>query len=127
MELTSENVETVLRDCLFEKDPSDLTKAIIAEGIVNKFGFDPERVQRHEEDILSMLRQLPKEFLKSGGGGMSFLNACNRTDGVQWTGLHRRMDELFCLGMAIKKVQYCLPRNMWSVFPGGMPYLTVDA
>lgn len=125
MELTSENVVETVKACLFETEPEDASKAVIVEGVVGKFGFDPERLKAKETDIVSMLQQLPKEFQQGSGGGYSFLGACNRADGVQWTGLHARMDELFCLGLAVGKVKACLPRAMWSVLPGGVPYYVV--
>jgi hypothetical protein len=73
-----------------------------------------------------MLLQLPDSFQKDSGGGYSFLEACNNKDGNQWTGLHLRMEQLFSLGIATEQVSYCLPRENWSILPGGMPYLVVD-
>lgn len=127
MELTAENVVETMKACLFadEDGEPDLTKAVMVEGIMAKFGFDPERLKTKKADIESMLEQLPTSFQKNGGGGHSFLAACDRADGVQWTGLHQTMDELFVLGMAIGKVQLCLPRDMWKALPGGMPYYVV--
>lgn len=127
MELTAENVTNTVMACLYETPPEDTSKAVMVEGIVRRFGFDPERLKAREADIASMLSQLPKEFMADGGGGCSFLAACNRADGEQWTGLHQTMDELFCLGMAIGKVRLCLPRDLWSALPGGMPYYAVTA
>lgn len=125
MELTSKNVQSVLLDSLFQQHPEDESKAVKVEGVVGRFGFDPERLKKHEEDVVSMLKQLPKEFHKEVGGGYSFLGACNRADGQQW-GEHRSMDELFCLGIALGKVAFAMPREMWAMLPGGMPYLIVD-
>jgi hypothetical protein len=128
MELTSENVERTVLGCLFDEKPTgiELSKAVVVEGIVRKYGFDPEKLKNHEEDIFSMLKQLPKSFMKSCGGGMTFLDACYREDGIQWTGFHQSMEALFCLGIAIKKVQFSMPKDMWSILPGGVPYLMVD-
>jgi hypothetical protein len=125
MELTAENVVETLKSCLFEDAEPDISKAVIVEGIMNKFGFDPERLKAKTADIVSMLEQLPTSFQKNGGGGHSFLAACDRADGVQWTGLHKTMDELFVLGMAVGKVRLCLPRDMWKALSGGMPYYVV--
>jgi hypothetical protein len=125
MELTAENVVETVKSCLYETTPEDISKAVIVEGIMAKFGFDPERLAKKKADIESMLGQLPASFQKSGGGGCSFLAACERADGVQWTGLHKTMDELFVLGLAVGKVQLCLPRAMWNALPGGMPYYVV--
>lgn len=54
--------------------------------------------------------------------GSSFLNACVDRDGVQW-GEHVNVDELVMLGQGIGKLKFCLPRERWDVFPGGMPYI----
>ena len=124
MELTTENVETVFMDCLF-KDGENSVDAVIVEGIANKLGFHPERVKAHSTAIHSMLQQLPEQFQEKGGGGWSFLNACQDKNGNQWTDLHQRMEQLFCLGLAIGKVKRQLPREMWSALPGGMPYYVV--
>ena len=125
MELTAENVDRVFTECLFKED-EDHSTYVEAEGIVNKMGFHPERVKTHAEEISSMLDQLPDQFHEKTGGGWSFLNACNRKDGVQW-GEHRNMEQLITLGIAIKKVRYCMPREMWVAFPGGMPYFVILA
>jgi hypothetical protein len=124
MELTAENVVETLKSCLFEGEP-DLAKAVLVEGVVAKFGFDPERLKAREAEIISMLEQLPPQFRAEVGGGYSFLGACQRADGVQW-GEHRTVDELFCLGLAIGRVKLCLPRDMWPALPGGMPYYVVE-
>lgn len=128
MELTAENVVATITSCMFKDDVprEEIEKrAVIVEGIMCKFGFDPERLKAKEADITSMLEQLPKQFRKEVGGGYSFLAACDREDGIQWTGLHKTMDELFAMGMAIGKVSLCLPRNMWHALPGGMPYYCI--
>jgi hypothetical protein len=124
MKLTSENVETVFRDCLFQEN-EEVANALIIDGIMSKFGFKPEKVALHKNDIHSMLKELPVEFQEKSGGGMSFLNACNDKDGNQWTGLHVVMDQLFCLGMATEKCKCLMPREMWNILPGGMPYYVV--
>jgi hypothetical protein len=72
-----------------------------------------------------LLNELPSSFKKDIGGGWSFLQACETKDGVQW-GEHRNMEQLFVLGMALGKVRYCLPRDLWQVLPGGMPYLVIE-
>ena len=45
---------------------------------------------------------------------------------VQWTGFHQTMDELVCLGLAIEKLSYLMPREYWKILPGGMPYLVIE-
>jgi hypothetical protein len=131
MKLTMQNVQAVIMAVLYTD--AELAAAggaapagyIAAEGITTKFGFHPERLEAHRADVRSMLMQLPEAFMKSKGGGMTFLNACNTREGHQW-GEHRDMETLFALGMGLGYVSYPMPREMWSVLPGGMPYITVD-
>lgn len=128
MKLTSENVEKVFLDCLFEDEssPEEREKSqIVVEGILNKYGFDLQKIGEHEDDISSMLKQLPKEFQEKTGGGWSFLNACNREDGEQWTGLHLNQEKLLTLGIAAGWAKIQLPRELWVAFPGGVPYFVV--
>lgn len=124
MKLTAENVHHTFMDCLFDDD-EEKKDPVIVEGITLSVGFNPDRLKKNEENIYSMLKELPASFQKDSGGGMSFLQACEDKDGNQWTGLHQTMQELFLLGLASGKVQYCLPKDLWSALPGGMPYLTV--
>lgn len=125
MELTSENVETVFMSCLFS-DGEDTSNHIKAEGIASLVGFHPERLESQRENVKSMLEFLPNDFMKTHGGGMSFLNACTTKDGVQWTGLHQQMDKLFQLGIGLGLAKYLMPKEMWKSLPGGMPYIVVD-
>jgi len=122
--LTGDHVNDVFVDCLF-KDGEDTTEHIMAEGIVRTVGFHPGRIEEHRQEIHDMLAELPNEFKISGGGGMSFLNACMDKHGNQWTGMHLSQEQLIQLGIAIGEVEYCLPREMWGAFPGGMPYFMV--
>jgi len=120
MELTSENVENVLVSCLFNKG-EDSSNAVMIEGVCGKFGFNPKHLNEQEENIISMLEQLPKQFINDG---WSFLMACQREDGVHW-GEHRDIDNLLCLGIAVGRASILLPRDMWKLFPGGLPYFVV--
>ena len=130
MKLTVEKVNEIFMDCMFDEEesgedgtPDDFIKI---EGVVNTFGLHPGRVESHRDEIIDLLIELPNEFRKDGGGGWSFLNACNDRHGNQWTDFHLDMEQLFILGMAIKKAEFQLPRALWGAFPGGMPYLVVD-
>lgn len=127
MELTANNVLTVLGECTWWDDGEDWddTDLVEIEGIIHRYEFSYAKIEEHHTDIRDMLGQLPYPFHQDKGGGWSFLNACNRQDGTQWTGLHVAMDQLFCLGMAARWVTAVLPRDLWSALPGGMPYYTV--
>lgn len=127
MNLTSKNVETIFMSCLFEDtEEANDDNTVIARGIVIDVEFNSEQLNKQEDNIYSMLKELPQEFFRDGGGGWSFLKACNDKHGVQWTSLHQTMEQLFLLGMAIGKVKSRLPKEMWSALPGGMPYYVIE-
>lgn len=125
MELTAQNVENVFKACLF-KENENIENSTIVDGITTKCSFNSKHIEENKSNIENMLAQLPDEFKKQNGGGWSFLNLCNNNKGEQWTGFHFRMEQLICLGMAIKKVKYLMPREMWNMLPGGMPYLVIE-
>lgn len=120
--LTPDRVETVFADCLAPA-PGD---GQIIHGVVRTAAFDPAKVQAHTGDIAALLAELPDQFRKSGGGGWSFLNACEDRHGAQWTGVHQRAEELFMLGLAAGQVSELMPRELWNALPGGMPFYMVD-
>lgn len=122
--LDPKKVNSIFIDCLFVEG-EDTSNHVKAEGITSNVGFHPDRLESRKAEIVAMLDELPDEFKESGGGGMSFLNACNDKHGNQWTGLHQRMEQLFQLGIGVGKVKNLMPREMWDALPGGMPYYTV--
>lgn len=121
--LTAEKVHTVIIDCLF-REGEDTTDHIPVSGVVLNLGFHPGRLKEHTDEIAELLAELPEGFSENMGGGRSFLDACMDKHGEQW-GEHRNVDELLTLGLASGLVSYCLPREVWHVLPGGMPYFTV--
>ena len=123
MNLTAENVDEVFRDCLF-KDGEDMSSPVVAEGVRCVYGFHHDRLEGHSGDVADMLACLPDDFREDKGGGHTFLNACVDRAGVQW-GEHRSIEQLMVLGVATGQVKILLPRDMWKVLPGGMPYFSV--
>lgn len=134
MELNAQNVMNVFNDCMFQYEHMDngnlkeehKNRLKVSEGVRLKVGFDSDKLIKHREDIQSMLSELPSAFHQSTGGGYSFLNACVTKDGTQW-GEHQNVEELMCLGLATDLVSFPLPKDMWSILPGGMPYFTVKS
>lgn len=121
-----ERLEEVMLACLYQddeiEDPSVVPEgAIIVEGLTTSFGFHPGRVAQHADEIRAMVAKLAEEF--HSGGGWSFLNMCTDGDGNQWTDFHRDQEHLTVLGIAAGHMKYCLPRELWSALPGGMPYV----
>lgn len=125
MELNAKTVNDTFLECLL-KEGESTENSKIGEGVMIKAKFNPERLKKNESLIEEMLAELPNEFQKSGGGGWSFLNMCEDKNGNQWADLHQTMDELLALGIAIGKISFLMPREMWNVLPGGMPYLVIN-
>jgi len=123
MELTIANVESVFKDCLFNEGEST-SKAVIVRGIAHTYGLHPERLKSHFNDIDGLLNQLPEQFHEGKGGGWTFLNMCQNKDDEQW-GEHLYMEQLMVLGIGVSRVKYCTSRDMWTLFPGGMPYIVI--
>lgn len=128
--ISADRVEEILRDCLYR--PDEMAEGdevpegtVIVEGIINTFGFHPQRLESHRGEVRDMLMNLPTQFRQSEDGGWSFLNACQDRNDVQWTGLHRTMDHLVVLGIGLSLADWSLPRDIWSALPGGMPYFVV--
>lgn len=123
--LTATAVEAVFMDCLF-KEGEDTSNPVVGDGVIHKFGFHRDRLAAHEPEIKAMLNELPDEFQSDKGGGWSFLNACMTRDSEQW-GEHQNIEQLMALGIASGKAKLMMPREMWSILPGGMPYFQVIA
>lgn len=123
-------IQQLVKDCLYEDHEVQSGEvpagAVIVEGIVNQFGFDPEKVAKAKLHIAELLRKIPTdEFLKDKGGGFTFLNLCTDREGNLW-GEHHNMEELCCLAIAAGYGGWCAPRDLWKAFPGGMPYVWFD-
>ncbi len=124
MEAISANrVREIFMDCLY-RDGEDTSDHVKAEGIMSTAGFHPQRLQGHAAEIQETLLMLPDEFHQDKGGGMSFLNACMDRNGNHWAE-HPTIEMLFQLGIATGKAKCLMPREMWRVMPGGMPYYAV--
>lgn len=122
--MDASRLDAIFKDCLFKEDElhdgnpgGDFVKV---EGIVRNFGFHPTRLQSHRDEIIAMFDDLHPNF--TVGGGWTFLNLCADKEGVQW-GEHRNCEQLVALAIGLKRGAYCLPRDMWDVLPGGVPYV----
>lgn len=124
-QLSASRVTEIFRDCLFNEG-EDTSNNVPAEGIKTTVGFHLERLQSYKDEVAAMLDELSDDFKPVGGGGTSFLNACDDKHGRQWADLHQTMEQLFQLGIALGKVTCLMPRVMWDALPGGVPYYLVD-
>lgn len=125
MELTAENVQKVFLDCVLK--PEEMHYAfVIAEGVQTDAKFSRLKLFEYQNQISEMLKFLPDNFRRFSGGGWTFLNMCQHKDGHNWTDLHKTVDKLLVLGLALDLISYTMPRDMWSSLPGSMPYVSIN-
>ena len=97
---------------------------VSVHGAINHFVFIVERLEAKREEVIELLRQLPDSFMASGGGGMSLMNMVVDKDHNLW-GEQKDADLLYVLGAGLGLCTYVLPRDMWAILPGGMPYICI--
>ncbi len=124
--LTSARVLQIFAACIFDEKKDTDGSGVKVEGITQNVEFNIRRLTSYKREIAALLNELSDDFKMPGGGGMSFLAACHDKHGNLWTDLHQRMEQLFLLGLAIGKVECMMPRKMWSLLPGGMPYYLIQ-
>jgi hypothetical protein len=126
--LNAEAVHSIFLDCLYNddeiKDNKPPEDAVLVQGATISVGFHPERLESHREEIAALLNELPTKFTKEGGGGWSLMSAVVDHKENQWGG-QINAQELMMLGIGIKKAEYVLPREMWAILPGSMPYFVI--
>lgn len=120
--LTAEKVNQLYDECsLVEnevKDDEPVVDFVLGEGVRSITVFSAERIENNKEKIAELF----DEFAGIDAG-ISFLTMCVDQYDRQWTGLHSTVDLLVQLGIASGVVEYTLPREMWDIFPGSMPYV----
>jgi hypothetical protein len=122
--LNAERIQEIVMDCLF-RDTEVVKDPVVVEGVMNTFAFHPGRLDGHKAEIVEYLSQLPEAFHVGSGDGSSFLGACVDREDNQW-GEHRDIEQLLALGIGVKRARILLPRSLWAMFPGGMPYFAVS-
>lgn len=116
-------VQWLLYDSLADKIDAD--GVIKVEAIVNSFAFDAAKIARNRVRIRGVLSVMHSNFHKHQGGGWSFLQLPMDADGIQW-GEQVDAERLTALAIAAGMGKFTLPRDMWNVLPGGMPYVVFD-
>ena len=120
--LTAEKVNQLYAKCsLVEdevKDDEPLVDFVLGEGVRNITVFSAERIENNKAEIAMLFDELAGIDV-----GISFLTMCVDQYDRQWTGLHSTVDLLVQLGIASGVIEYTLPREMWDIFPGAMPYV----
>ena len=101
-------VEDALKDCLFREEELVVSDdealdgqapegAIIVEGVMTTFGFHPDRLETHREEVRDWLSQMNDNFMIDKGGGWSFTQVPFTKDDHQW-GEQRDGENLMVLG-----------------------------
>lgn len=116
--LLENKVTEIFMDCLFTED-EDSTNFLEVEGILVNVGFNPIKIEKHRDSIRDLTNKLNENFLI----GWSFLNICFNKDNELWTSSHKVCEQLLLLGLAIGKLEYILPRDVWNILPGKLPYI----
>lgn len=127
--LDAKRVQDVMMDCLFTGDPKDEDMCIAVYGITRRFGFIPEKIENHREEIHEMMKELPDVFWDTndnpnGGGGYTFMNLPFDKNERQWCG-QPTAELLMVLGLATGYMEYMLPREAWIALPGRVPYVII--
>lgn len=121
--INPEKVDEIFRDCLFTKEEyiEGETEYKSAKGVMLNVGFNPKKLEKNKDTIISFINELHPTFLK----GWTFLNLCFDKNENLWTGSHSTMDELLTLGIAIDKMEIISPDWIIDRLPGQMPYIII--
>jgi hypothetical protein len=124
--INSTQIQNMILSSLSE---GETTGEKIVHGVVSSFSFNSERLETQRPLAEEIVKQLPLMFRPShegGGGGWTFLNLVQDKDGNLWTGFQRTADELLCLLLGLGMAKILLPREMWPMLPGGVPYICLS-
>jgi hypothetical protein len=110
--------------CLYTEDEMKgldihkLVESAHGHGVIHAVvPFNPERLEKHKDEISDLLDQLSDDFKR----GMSFLKMPFDKYDYQW-GEHTNCEELLILGTAIGRLEFCIGREFWKSLPVGVPY-----
>ena len=115
----SELTSKAFMDCLF-KEGEDTTNYVKVEGLTCTFRLHPQRLEEKRELVTALLSKLPANYKE----GWTFLNLCTTKDGKQWAD-QRVCEQLMVMAIGLGMMKYCMPRTMWAILPGGVPYLII--
>jgi hypothetical protein len=126
--LTATSVTSLMLQALYtgaeigDHDHHPPSGAVMVSGVVRNFGFHPERLKALEPEVKSLIQQLSPKFLKSGGGGASFLELPFDANGEQW-GEQMNAEDLLALAVGLGLASMQVARVLWPCLPGGVPYV----
>ena len=132
--ISAKEVEEALKDSLFKNEEVDTSgrcmsegfpATVIVEGLTATFYLNAQRLNEKKDQVIKWLTEFEDGFMKDSGGGQTFLNFCQTKDGNQW-GEQSDCQNLLILAIGLNLMSYCAPKEMWSMFPGEMPYIVIN-
>jgi hypothetical protein len=100
--LEGQTVYAMYQDCVFNRSKG--ASSLTVSGIAGKpIRFDVGRLEKHREEIHSLLSQLPKEFSTREGANLREANLDRHRE--PWTGIPATRDQLIQLGIAIGEIE----------------------
>lgn len=116
--LSNEAVMSVLGRCV-----SDSENGVVARMFGSDYALN---VRGEEEKIMSLLLQLPREFISTTGAGHSLIGAVFNKDGEIWARDYAMAQHLLALGKAAGIVEEVFPVSMRAMLPEKVPYYRVN-
>lgn len=120
----SERVQEIYSKVVCDNRPEclDTSECQVFEGILGDVVVNIPLVMQYQDEISEYLEQMHPNFKE----GWTFLSFCVLSDGdTLWTDSQYIMSQLVLLGLAIQRIEYCIPKKFWDALPGGMPYLRI--
>ena len=122
--ITASKISQALRESLFSDEEAankDFVEqhVVKVEGIIRNYGFHKEKLETHRDVIVEAVKQLDPNFINNG---YTFLNLPFDKDGNQW-GEQTNAEELYVMAAGLGIAEFCLPRDMWAILPGAVPYV----
>jgi len=121
--LTTAEVGRIFDECCIQEGDEATPERV--EGMNDAYSFHPSRLFVHAATIKLLLGKLSPKY--SSGSGMSIMHARMDRTGHQWANDIRPVEQLFCLGIAIKAAKWSLPRAKWAIFTDEIPYAVILA
>lgn len=120
--LNEKIIRNILKDCIFKTDEIEngapTKEFTYVDGVVNKFAFNTERLNKNKEKIAELIDLLPLSAIPE-----TFLALCYDKSNRLWTGDHVNVEMIMVLGIACGLIEYAYPREQWGNLPGGVPVL----
>ena len=121
-ELNIDNVTNLYTKCLLSNLDFDIDGLTcnfsVGEGVATRCAFSTERLNANRENIACMIDQL--QDIETAP---SFLSLYYNQEGKKWTDEAMVVEMLVQMGTAASMLSFLYPPEIWSLLPGGVPYV----